>query len=228
MKTKLSLIIAMLFSIMAHAQVQVNSFVLPDGREIPVDKLDSVKKAWNGKVMFRHNDEDDKKHIMHLIRETPEMEKQFEEASRKQHQAMQEMIGKQAIDFSLKDLHGKTVKLSALKGKVVVLNFWFTSCPPCNAEMPELNKLVTDFQNQDVVFLALTFNDISNVQELLKNHPFNYNILPSSTKVDKLYQISSWPTSLVIGRNGNIAFTINYDQQIYAALSAQIKQALNN
>lgn len=57
--------------------------------------------------------------------------------------------------FEIKDLTGKTVHLEALKGKVVVLNFWFVECKPCVSEIPELNELVFDFQKEDIVFMAL-------------------------------------------------------------------------
>jgi thiol-disulfide isomerase/thioredoxin len=51
------------------------------------------------------------------------------------------IVNSKAPDFTLKDLNGKTVSLSAFKGKVVLLNFFATWCPPCRAEMPALNKL---------------------------------------------------------------------------------------
>ncbi|WP_114941238.1 peroxiredoxin family protein [Mucilaginibacter endophyticus] len=227
MKKNLSFLIGLFLTISAHAQMQVSKFILPDGKEVPPGKLDSVEKAWGGEIMFQHDDEDDKKHIMHLIRRTPEMAKAMEEASRKQQMAMESMIGRPAADFSLMDLEGKEVTLSKLKGKVIVLNFWFTSCPPCNTEMPELNKLVKNFDGKDVVFLALTFNNPNMIKEFLKNHSFFYTILPSSRTVDKFYQITSWPTSFVIARDGNVAFAVNFKDDIYAVLSKQITSVLN-
>lgn len=208
-------------------QMVVNKFILPDGREITPDKLDSVKKAWNGeRIMFQHNEKDDKNKVMHLVRMTPKMARELEEANTKRQQAMTAMIGKPAPDFSLKDMNGKTWTLRELKGKVVVLNFWFTSCPPCNLEMPELNQLVKDYQGKNVVFLALTFNDAQNVREFLKNRVFDYTILPSSHETDKLYAVSSWPASLVIGRDGKVAFAGNYEENIRKTFSEHIDKVL--
>ncbi|HWR59184.1 MAG TPA: TlpA disulfide reductase family protein, partial [Thermodesulfovibrionales bacterium] len=56
-----------------------------------------------------------------------------------------EMVGKKAPDFQLKDITGRTVSLSSFKNKTVLVNFWATWCPPCRAEMPSLNKLYKDY-----------------------------------------------------------------------------------
>src|SRR6185312_613814 len=56
-------------------------------------------------------------------------------------------IGSEAPDFTVADLNGKMYKLSDLKGKTVVLNFWFTTCAPCVTEMPELNRLIEKYKN---------------------------------------------------------------------------------
>lgn len=214
-------------AIASHAQVKVDKFILPDGREITADKLDSVKKAWNDeRISFRHNNEDDKKHVMHLVRMTPELERELQDADVKRRKAIKAMIERPAPDFSLKDMEGKTWKLSGLKGKVVVLNFWFTSCPPCDTEMPELNRLVKTYGDKNVVFLGLTFNERNIVTDFLKTKHFAYSILPSSGKVDQAYQVSSWPTSFVIDRNGNIALAANYEKDIFKTLSVQIDQLL--
>jgi peroxiredoxin len=228
MKKYMVLIIALCCAVAVQAQqMMVNKFILPDGHEITPDKLDSVKKAWNGdKIMFQHNEEDDKNKMMHLMRLTPEMAREMEEANTKRQQALAAMIGRQAPDFSLKDMNGKTWTLSELQGKAVVLNFWFTSCPPCNVEMPELNQLVKDYQGKNVVFLALTFNDSQKVREFLKSRVFDYKILPSSHEIDKLYSVSSWPASMVIGRDGKVAFACNYEENVLKTLAEHIDKVL--
>lgn len=78
-------------------QMMVKKFILPDGKEISPEKLDSVKKAWNGeRILFQHNDKDDKNHVMRLVRMTPEMAKMLAEQDEKQKKAMLEMTGKSA------------------------------------------------------------------------------------------------------------------------------------
>src|ERR1039458_6789694 len=63
--------------------------------------------------------------------------------------------GRQAADFTLTDLQGKTWSLRELKGKVVLVNFWATWCPPCRKEMPDLNALYQRFRDQGFVILAI-------------------------------------------------------------------------
>jgi peroxiredoxin len=208
-------------------QMTVNKFILPDGKQITPDKLDSVKKAWNGEpIAFQHNDEDDKAHVMHLIKMSPEMAKDFDEKANAARLAMQTMTGETAPDFILKDINGQIWKLSSLKGKVVVLNFWFISCPPCLQEMPKLNDLVKKYDGQEVIFLGLTYNDQSRVETFLKGHEFRYTLLPSSQQVDKTYQINSWPTSFVIGRDGKVKMAANFDEHVFSTLSGWIDRAL--
>lgn len=208
-------------------QMMVSKFILPNGREITPDKLDSVKNAWNGeRILFQHNDEDDKNHVMRLIRMTPEMAKMLQNQDEKRRKAAQEMTGKPAPDFALQDVHGKLWKLSKLRGKVVVLNFWFTSCPPCIQEIPKLNSLVDKYKDNDVIFLALTFNDGTNAESFLKTHAFSYTVLPASKTADKAYQITSWPTSFVIGRDGKVKFATGSEENIDLSLIKQIEAEL--
>lgn len=99
-------------------QMMVKKFILPDGKEILPDKLDSVKKAWNGeRILFQHNDEDDKNQVMRLVRMTPEMAKMLAEQDVKRQKAILEMTGKPAPEFSLADLKGHKWTLSQLRGK---------------------------------------------------------------------------------------------------------------
>jgi thiol-disulfide isomerase/thioredoxin len=67
---------------------------------------------------------------------------------------VQGLVGCEAPEFDVVAVDGKRLKLSALKGKVVVLNFWFIGCAPCIAELPALNKLVDEYKGEDVVFIA--------------------------------------------------------------------------
>ncbi|MBS1234910.1 MAG: thiol:disulfide interchange protein, partial [Nitrospirae bacterium] len=66
------------------------------------------------------------------------------------------IINSRAPDFTIKDLAGKNISLSAFKGKVVLLNFWATWCPPCRAEMPALNKLYREKKNRGLEIIAVS------------------------------------------------------------------------
>lgn len=106
--------------------------LLPDGRALPADKLDSLEQAWGkGRVSFGHNAADDANGIMHLIRVTDEMKAESDSLEAEKLRLQNALLNKPAPDFSLRDLQGRNLALRSLRGKIVVLNFWFTSCIPC-------------------------------------------------------------------------------------------------
>lgn len=205
----------------------VNNFtyVMPDGSVLPKEKLDSLVKAWGANnIMLKHDADDDKKNIRRLVRMTDKMTKSLADESAKRKQEIKGLIGTAAPDFLLKDMGGKTWSLAALRGKVVVLNFWFTSCAPCIQEMPRLNKLTEQYKSKDVVFLGLTFNKAQEVQAFLKEHAYRYTLLPSSHETDLKYNVASWPASFVIDRNGKFKAIMgsmsDIDQEIAGAIDA--------
>jgi len=210
----------------AKQPAKKTTFIMPDGSVLGPGGLDSLNKAWGpGRVAMQHSTDDDEKGIMHIVRITDEMAKLFAAQAAQQQAALKSMIGQQAPDFSLTDLSGKKWTLSELKGKVVVLNFWFTSCPPCIQEMPDLNKLTKAYKADDVVFLALTFNDVKHVERFLSSHEYDYTILTDSHDTDVAYKINSWPTSIVIDKQGKVAFTSNYNPDIYNEIAGVIEKS---
>ncbi|MBV4359539.1 TlpA family protein disulfide reductase [Pinibacter aurantiacus] len=117
-------------------------------------------------------------------------------------------MNKPAPLFSVTDVDGVKYDLHELKGKVVVLNFWFIGCAPCKKEMPELNKLVEKYKAKDVVFLAFEVND--NSAEKIKavtSGNFNYTMIPAKRNgISIQYNIKTYPTSYVIDQSGIIRF----------------------
>lgn len=111
-----------------------------------------------------------------------------------------------AIDFKLKDLNGKEVSLSDYKGKKVFLNFWASWCPPCKAEMPEMEKLYQETKDSDLVILAVNLaEDKSTVQKFISGNKYNFPVLlDSDNSVAIKYQVASIPTSYFIDKDGNI------------------------
>lgn len=132
-------------------------------------------------------------------------------------------------DFTLTDLEDNTINLKTLKGKVVVLNFWFIACKPCQMEMPDLNELKTEYNGQEVVFLALTFDKKKAVQKFLKTNPFDYQIFPNASDVIQEYGVMAFPTSIVIGKDGNLVDSITGGSHaIKEQIKAMIEKALND
>lgn len=111
-----------------------------------------------------------------------------------------------AIDFKLKDLNDKEVSLNDFKGKKVLLNFWATWCPPCRAEMPDIEKLYQENKDSDLVVLAVNLGeDKQTVKSFIDKNKYNFTILLDSNEdIATKYNIVSIPTSFFIDKEGNI------------------------
>lgn len=118
----------------------------------------------------------------------------------------QSLTKEKAIDFKLKDLNGKEVSLSDFKGKKVLLNFWATWCPPCKAEMPDLENLYQENKDSDLVILAVNIGeDKETVQSFINKNRYNFNVLLDTDQGVAIdYNIVSIPTSYFIDKEGNI------------------------
>ncbi len=129
-------------------------------------------------------------------------------------------IGNYAPDFELHTLDGEQIKLSDFRGSRVMLNFWATWCPPCRAEMPDMEKF---HQNKDVVILAVNLTETESnrqdIEEFAKKHGLTFPILlDEHIEVASLYMIQPIPTSYMIDSNGivqNKAFgALNYQLMV--------------
>lgn len=113
-------------------------------------------------------------------------------------------VGVKAPDFELKTLDGKSVKLSDLQGKKVILNFWATWCPPCKAEMPEMQKYHEKI-GDDAVILAVNIDPQLKVQEFIDDMGITFTIpLDTDDTVNTMYQVISIPTTYFIDTKGII------------------------
>ncbi len=128
------------------------------------------------------------------------------QAPRKMQEGKTDLIGQVAKTFSLKDLDGNEFSLDLLKGKIIVMNFWFVACKPCAAEMPELNKLVEEYKGRDIVFLGFATDEETKVRSFLEKHKFAYHIIPGSADVVKSYGIDTFPTHIVVDQEARIIY----------------------
>ena len=154
---------------------------------------------------------DEKKMVKAFVlrKATPEekaMMAKMQQGGMGMEQEKNELIGTKATDFNLKDLKGKTHLLSELKGKVVVLNFWFVECKPCIMEMPELNQLVEEFKEKNIVFLAIALNDKKELKKFLKTTDFNYKVVANGQTSADSYGVKGFPTNVIIDQNGIIHY----------------------
>jgi peroxiredoxin len=115
--------------------------------------------------------------------------------------------GTMASDFSLKDMSGKTVRLSDYKGKVVLLEFWATWCPPCRASVPGLEKLHEAYKDKGLVLLAVSMDEggPDEVKSFIKERGITYTVLRGNEDVVTKYEVRSIPMILVLDKEGRIA-----------------------
>ena len=112
---------------------------------------------------------------------------------------------RQKADFTLIDLTGKSWTLSALKGKVVLVNFWATWCPPCRKEMPDLQALYERFTDQGFVILSISDEEIDKVQPFITERHITYPVmLDPGRKVNELFQVEGIPKSFIYDREGKL------------------------
>ena len=116
---------------------------------------------------------------------------------------------REAIDFEATTIEGEKIKLSSLKKKVVVLNFWFKNCKPCRMEIPELHLLAKKYQNKDVVFIALALDSEEVVKEYVSENNFSYKHIANARPIAKEWGIKSYPTNVVINKKGKVVFQVS-------------------
>lgn len=114
----------------------------------------------------------------------------------------------QIPEVSFKDVTGRNIKLSELKGKVVFLNFWATWCPPCIAEMPSINKLRAKYKNNEkVVFLLVDVDSkIDASTAFMKKRKFDLPVYLPASEIPQEYFSGSMPTTVILDPTGAIAF----------------------
>lgn len=105
------------------------------------------------------------------------------------------------------DMHGNKINTKNLKGKIIAVNYWFTTCIPCVTEMPELNKIVDKYKNDSsVVFISIALDDANTIEKFLKLHPFKYAIIDDGRFLANDNNITSYPTNVVVDQNGKVYF----------------------
>ncbi|MGH7724941.1 MAG: redoxin domain-containing protein [Candidatus Eiseniibacteriota bacterium] len=134
--------------------------------------------------------------------------------------------GKAAVDFTLPDLAGKSHKLSAQKGKVVLVNFWATWCGPCRREMPEIQKLYDEFKGKGLSVYGVNCSEsTAKAKNYVTNNKYTFPILlDTSGAVQEQYGVEGIPTVLIVDRAGTVS--AHYvGAQSGATLRAGLKKA---
>jgi thiol-disulfide isomerase/thioredoxin len=109
----------------------------------------------------------------------------------------------QAGDFALEDMQGKTHRLSDYRGKWVLVNFWATWCPPCLAEIPELNSLYKAHKDLVVIGIAMEYGSVKSVADFAKKHAVSYPVVLGNRKIAaQIGDLDVLPTSYLYSPTG--------------------------
>ena len=134
--------------------------------------------------------------------------------------------GKPAPDFQLKTFDGKAVSLADYRGKVVLLDFWATFCPPCMQALPDLQALHTKNAARGFAVVGVTVDDrAALVQKATSRAKVTYPILQATPEVWNAYKVNALPSLILVGRDGRIIRRYGGEADKTAML-AEIERAL--
>lgn len=113
-----------------------------------------------------------------------------------------------APDFTLKSQAGDNLKLSELRGEVVMINFWASWCGPCRQEMPKLEELYARYKPLGFTILGVNIEeDSSKAKVLLKDLSVSFPVLfDDQNEVSRLYQVAAMPSTVLVDRDGNMRY----------------------
>jgi thiol-disulfide isomerase/thioredoxin len=178
-----------------------------------------------GRYKSVYNKSENKKTLVNMTRE------EFETELRKTEKRITKTnkLGTNFPEFDLLDVNGNRLAKTEMKGKVLVLNFWFIGCSPCEMERHALNDLTKIYAgNKDVVFISFAKNDKEQLVKFLAENPILYNVVPTDKDfIEKKFEINTYPVNIVLDRNGKYFFNgVASGVGIMTILQKQIDKAL--
>lgn len=165
----------------------------------------------------------------------PEAEESEPTAEQRDEQAEVEAttlvkVGQVAPDFSVEMLDGRTIKLSELRGKVVMLCFWATWCPPCRQEMAHLQEgVINYFAGKNLVVLPISRGEQRDVVEkFIADNGYTFGVgLDPERAIYDLYASNFVPRTFIINKRGKVVYRVaGYDEETAKAVNAAIAKAL--
>jgi len=138
------------------------------------------------------------------------------------YKSQSSLIGKPLPDIKLKTFEGKEVSLKEFHGKVVLINFWATWCPPCREEFGLFKKLYEKYKDRGFVILAIN-TDPENLAEFLKEYQLPFPVLIANDEVMEIFPLQGLPTSFLVNREGIV---VKERKGIYRELEKDLEEIL--
>lgn len=138
-------------------------------------------------------------------------------------------VGSDAPDWTLADERGDSITLSKLRGKVTLLDFWYSTCGPCIAAMPGVQKLHERFRDRGVVVIGMNALESGDPVAVMKRMKLTYRLALRADSVAKQYQVTGYPTFYIIGVDGKVihrqtGYGKGVDEEIGAMLDRYLKE----
>ncbi|MFC3563584.1 TlpA family protein disulfide reductase [Pedobacter jamesrossensis] len=210
----LSIILCSLFSLAqtinpVKTTLDENSVVRGEnGMVYPYAVWQKLLKTGKFSIRSRNTKTEDGQPEYLVYEMTKEQQTSMLEKMPKPKQSDSFVVGEKFNGFKTSDIHGNKFDLKNTTGKVIVLNFWFINCPPCKAEIPQLNELTEKYKdNKDVIFLAIALDEKYLLKDFLKINPYSYNVVDNGRFIAEKYNVKAYPTHAVIDKTGKIKFS---------------------
>lgn len=227
-KIILSFLLFCCFSMLSLAQegIQINSqTVIKDEAGKRVSLTDFMTLVETKQWTIEPRTEEDGTNYIQLVKLTAAQQSSMTAMKAQESQ----FNGGTVPYFNMIDRDGNLITSDNTKGKVVVFNFWFTSCPPCIAELPELNELYEKYkEREDLVFAAITFEKEDKIARFLTKYTLDYPIVGQQGGFSQSITRGAYPTNVIIDKDGNIVEYISggmrgIGKQIEIAIEAALQ-----
>ncbi|HTW81451.1 MAG TPA: TlpA disulfide reductase family protein [Terracidiphilus sp.] len=138
------------------------------------------------------------------------------------------LVGKPAPAFVRRDLHGQTINLRKLRGKVVLLNFWATWCAPCQTEMPVFDSWQRKYAPQGLALIGISMDDDAEAaRKVIEKLGISYPVAMGDAKLGELYgRVLGLPMTFLIGRDGRVVAQFQGEADLNS-MEREIKAALH-